>query len=130
MKTKSDEFISRLLLLEINKRKLDKVKSTRYPTQLSDRNRILQEGLPDGLKDKKIKNPKTGRMIKLSTALSNKKHPAYKEAMAMLKKGDSKTDNKTDSKTDSKSDSKSLNNIMKQIGLSKKEMRSIIKVYN
>lgn len=37
-------------------------------------------------KDAKIKNPKTGRMVKVSTALNNKKHPAHSSAKQMARK--------------------------------------------
>lgn len=50
-------------------------------------------------KDVKIKNPKSGRNIKISTALSNKKHPAYKTAKEFI---DSKNENSDEVSTETK----------------------------
>lgn len=47
----------------------------------------LKSLLPKGILDKTVKNPETGNMIKLKTALSHDKNsPLYKTALAMVKK--------------------------------------------
>ncbi len=47
----------------------------------------LSSMIPDGALDKRIKNPETGRSIKVKTALGyDKTSPAYKTAFAAIKK--------------------------------------------
>lgn len=55
--------------------------------QVSDDETKLIDLLPKGVLDKKIKNPQTGNMIKVQTALAyDEKHPAFKVAKSFVSK--------------------------------------------
>jgi len=64
--------------------------------------KILLEATREEILDKHIKNPETGRSIKVSSALSyDDSHPAKKKALQMLAKADSSTKEVPDKKTSS-----------------------------
>ena len=54
--------------------------------KVSDDETKLIDLMPKGALDKKVKNPQTGNMVKVQTALSyDEKHPAFKAATSLVK---------------------------------------------
>ena len=60
---------------------------------------MIRQAIVEDIMDKEIKNPKTGNMIKLRTALQlPDEHPANKKAKDMVAKTPTKDDDKKDTK--------------------------------
>jgi hypothetical protein len=54
--------------------------------KISDDETKLMDLIPKDILDKKVKNPQTGNMVKVQTALSyDEKHPAFKAATSLVK---------------------------------------------
>jgi hypothetical protein len=54
--------------------------------KVSDDETKLMDLIPKDILDKKVKNPQTGNMVKVQTALSyDEKHPAFKAATSLVK---------------------------------------------